>query len=107
VALVAWEKRKRGTRYYTRSKWKDGRVIREYIGSGPVAEILAQDDELKRLQREETTAFHKERRMRLQEGAAFIKELEEALEVLVRAELVAAGCHKRKGEWRRERELRA
>ena len=101
---MAWEKRKRGTRYYTRSKWKDGRVIREYLGSGPVAEIVALDDQVKRLQRKQTLDLHKEERECLQETAAFIKELEEALEVLVRAELVAVGCHKRKGEWRRERE---
>ena len=101
---MAWEKRKRGTRYYTRSKWKDGRVVREYLGSGVLGEIVALDDELKRLQREETAAFHREERSRLQEAAAFIKELEEALEVLVHAELVAVGCHKSKGEWRRERE---
>jgi hypothetical protein len=101
---VGWETRKRGTSYYTRSKWMDGRVVRQYFGGGRVGEIFALEDELKRRQREETAAFRKEEREHLEASAAFLKELEEAAEVLIRANLVAAGYRKRKGEWRRERE---
>jgi hypothetical protein len=35
VTAMPWEERKRGGRYYTRSyRDKDGRVRREYIGTG-------------------------------------------------------------------------
>ena len=102
---MGWERRKRGsTSYYTRSKWVGGRVVREYIGSGPLGEIVASDDELIRLQKEETVAYWKEERERLERDAAFLQELEEVAEIITRAHLLASGCHKRKGEWRRKRE---
>jgi hypothetical protein len=101
---MAWETRERGTSYYTRSKWVDGQVVREYIGTGLLGEIVASDDELKRLQKEEAIAYWKEELGGLERDAAFLKELEEAAEILTRAHLIAAGCHHRKSEWRRERE---
>ena len=101
--LVGWETRERGTSYYTRSWWVDGRVVREYIGTGPLGEIVASDDELKRRQKEESVAYWREKRERLEQDAAFLKELEKVAEILTRAHLLASGCHKRKGEWRKKR----
>lgn len=105
--FMGWETRKRGTRYYTRSKWVDGRVVREYIGAGPLGEIVAAEDELQRCLKDETIAYWKEELERLERDTAFLTELEEAAEILTRAHLIAAGCHKRKGEWRRLREHNA
>jgi hypothetical protein len=101
---VGWETRERGGRYYTRSRRQDGRVVREYIGTGLLGEIVASDDELKRLLKEEQAAYWKEEKERLEANTAFLRELEEAAEILVRAHLIAAGCHRYKGEWRRKRE---
>ncbi len=100
---MGWETRARGSSYYTRSKWKGGRVVRQYVGTGPLAEIVALDDELKRLRKEEEAAHRREERERLEQSAGFLRELEEACEVLTRAHLLAAGCRKRRGEWRRRR----
>ena len=100
---MGWETRGRGSSYYTRSKWKDGRVLREYVGTGPLAEFVALDDELKRLQKEEEAAYRREERERLEQSAGFLRELEEACKVLTWAHLLAAGCRKRRGEWRRRR----
>ena len=100
---MGWESRGRGKRYYTRSRWVDGRVVREYVGSGTLAEIAALEDEHKRRQREEEAAFWKEEKERLEAGAAFVDELTEASEVLLRAQLLASGFHKHKGQWRRKR----
>jgi hypothetical protein len=102
---VAWEKRKRGGRYYTRSRRspKDGRVVREYVGSGPLAEIAAEEDRTKRELAEAKREREKEELGRLKALAAPLEELSEAAEILVHAHLVAAGYHRRKGEYRRAR----
>lgn len=104
---MGWETRERGTSYYTRSRWKDGRVVRQYIGTGPLAEIVALDDELKRLQKEEERVYWREERERLKRDAAFLQELEEATQILIRAHLLAVGCHKHNGQWRQLREQSA
>jgi hypothetical protein len=99
---VGWETRKRGTgRYYTRSRREGGRVVREYIGGGVLGRLAAQLDEIERRQREEETAYWREERERLEQNAAFVRELEEAAEILSQAHLIAAGFYKRRGEWRR------
>jgi hypothetical protein len=61
---MGWEKRERGGLYYTRSRRVDGRVVREYFGTGPLAEIVALEDDLERLQKEEEAAYRKEERER-------------------------------------------
>lgn len=102
---MAWEKRERGGRYYTRSlrSPKDGRVVREYVGSGPLAEIAAEDDRAKRELAEAEREREKEDLERLKDLAAPVLELSEAAEILAHAHLVAAGYHKHKGEYRRAR----
>jgi len=100
---MGWEER-RGRLYYYRSVRKGKRVRKEYAGGGSLGQLAAQIDELERLQREEEEASWREERERLQRSAEFLRELEEAAEILIRAQLLAAGFHKRKGEWRRIRE---
>src|SRR3712207_925020 len=100
---MGWEER-RGRSYYYRSVREGKRVRKEYVGGGALGQLVAQLDELERLQRKEEEASWKEGRERLERSAAFLHELEEAAETLTRAELLASGFHKRKGEWRRLRE---
>jgi hypothetical protein len=98
---MGWEKRKRGGRYYTRSRKIAGRVGREYVGTGPVAEAAAAFDELAR--REQTVRMRAERE-RLESGDAAAAELDSIATVLTRAVLVEAGFHQHhRGEWRRRR----
>jgi len=100
---MGWEER-RGRLYYYRSVRQGKRVRKEYVGGGAFGQLLAQLDELERLQREEEEASWKEEREHLERSAGFLRELQEAAEILIRAELLVAGFHKRKGEWRRLRE---
>jgi len=102
---MAWEKRKRGGAYYTRSRKVDGRMVREYVGAGIRGEIAARMDAKERQRREEEAAAWREEQERLEELAGLVDELCEAVETVARATLLAAGFrqHKR-GEWRRRRE---
>jgi hypothetical protein len=100
---VAWEERERGGSYYTRSRRVEGRVVREYVGTGYVAELAARLD---RARREEAAAERDRQRYELenlQSLAAPVLELDHAAAILARAHLIAAGCRRHKGEWRRAR----
>jgi len=100
---VAWEARKRGGRYYTRSRREGSRVVREYVGTGPLAELAAEEDRIQRELEEERREREREELGRLEGLAAPVLELSEAAEILARAHLVAAGYRRRKGEYRRVR----
>ena len=100
---MAWEERKRGGRYYTRSRREGGRVIREYVGGGIVGELASETDRIRRERREAEQARRKRELERLEILAEPVLEVSEAAEVLARAHLIAAGCHRRKGEYRRVR----
>jgi hypothetical protein len=91
------------TSYYYRSVRKGERVRKEYVGGGALGEVAAELDEVKRRQRQEESAYWREERERLERSAAFVRELEEAAEVFIRAQLLASGFHKHKGQWRRQR----
>jgi hypothetical protein len=99
---VAWEKRKRGGRYYTRS-WRspeDGRVLREYVGTGPLAEIVAEEDRTKQELAEAERKREKTELEHLKALIAPVDELSQAAEILAHAHLIAAGYHRHKGEYR-------
>ncbi len=100
---MGWEKRERGTRVYTRSHREGDRVVREYVGSGEIAELLAHADETRRRVRDLERTRGRAEVERLEALAAPARELDEAAEVLVRAHLLAAGWHRHKGEWRMRR----
>ena len=87
--------------YYYKSR-RDGEKVRKvYVGAGDFARVAARLDEAERLGREEETACWRKEKERLEASAAFVNELEGAAEILTRAQLLADGFHKHKGEWRR------
>lgn len=90
--------------YYVRYRRRRGdRVERSSFGSGHAAVLAARLDELERLERAEEALRWRAEQERLEQTAAFLRELDEAAEVLTRAELLASGCHEHKGQWRRRR----
>jgi hypothetical protein len=91
-------------RYYTRSRKVNGRVEREYVGAGPVAELVAKMDATQRQEREARQAEKRARRAEIEALDAPLEALDELAELVARAALVAAGFrqHKR-GEWRKRR----
>jgi hypothetical protein len=90
--------------YYYRSVRQGDRVRKEYCGGGMLGQVAAQLAEIERLRKEEAATYWREERECLEESTAFLCELEEATNILTRALLLASGCHKHKGEWRRLRE---
>ena len=103
--MSPWERRERGGRYYTRSRKVNGRVLREYVGTGEVGELGAKIDAAYRRYREAEAEVYRKERERLEAVSASVEELCEAAEVLARATLLAAGYHRHKrGEWRKRRE---
>jgi hypothetical protein len=97
---MGWE---RG-RYYTRSRKVNGRVIREYIGTGRVAELVAQMDAIERQQRQAERAAQRAEWTELEALDPPLNELNDLADLLARTALIAAGYrqHKR-GEWRKRR----
>ena len=104
VTAVAWEERARGGRYYTRSRREGGRVVREYVGCGGVAEVLAHADEALRREREQRRAEERAELGRFRELAEPVLELSDLAEVLARAHLAVGGYRDHKGDWRRRRD---
>jgi len=102
---MAWETRKGGGRYYTRSKRVNGRVVREYIGVGPAAELIAALDAESRRERDEKRAARNARREELERAAALVDRCWEGVLGLVRAVLVSNGYYRHhRGEWRKRRD---
>src|SRR5262249_50655522 len=96
---VAWD---RG--YYYRVRKVNGRVRREYVGRGPVAEAVAALDAADRERREDHRRQGREDRARSDELAAKVAALDELADLLAAAALAAAGFHRHhRGEWRRRR----
>ena len=101
---MSWETRERGGRYYTRSRKVNGKVVREYVGTGRVAELAAALDARERAARAAESERRRAERAQAEPAAAALAELDRAAEALARAALVAAGYHRHhRGEWRRKR----
>jgi hypothetical protein len=101
---MGWETRRGQGRYYTRSRKVNGRIVREYVGTGLVAELAARQDA-------ETRAEKLAERERLEHEAARwavattpLRELSQLLDGLTAAALITAGYHQyHRGAWRKRR----
>jgi tetratricopeptide (TPR) repeat protein len=103
---MGWEKRERGRQlYYTRSRRVGDRVIREYLGTGVLAQLAAKTDALDRLRRREEAKAWRAECEGLEATDKALGELYEAVEILTRATLLSASYHQHKGEWRRKRSV--
>jgi hypothetical protein len=97
---MGWE---RG--YYYRVRKVSGRVVREYIGAGRVAELAAQVDALERDKRHLEAQELRQKKAELAALDDDMKALSQATDLVAQAALLAAGYHRHKrGEWRRRRD---
>src|SRR5690242_11878762 len=97
---MGWDK----GRYYTRSKKIHGRVVHEYVGTGRVAELVAQMEAIEREKREEEGAARRAEQAELAALDDLLDRMCRDAELLARAALVAAGFRQhQRGEWRKKR----
>lgn len=91
-------------RYYTRSRKVNGRVVREYIGTGRAAELIAQLDALERERREMERGARRAARVDLEALDAPLDELHDLADLVAHAALLVAGYRRHnRGEWRKRR----
>jgi hypothetical protein len=91
--------------YYYRVRKVNGRVVREYVGAGEVAELVAQMDALEREQRRLEVLEKRHEKNELKPLDAELEDMNERTDLAARVALLAAGFHLHKrGEWRRRRE---
>jgi len=96
---MGWETRN-GNRYYYRKRRQGGRVVSEYVGSGDLAGLASELDDIERQQRE---AERDEWRRQVQADRELDQEiaaLAEQVKALTAAALLASGCHKPWRKWR-------
>lgn len=102
---MAWERRARGTRYYTRSRKLGGRVIRQYVGAGVLGALAAEQDAARRAQAQQEARRWRAIRSQLDAADRTADEFFGDAEARVRSALLAAGFHQHhRGEWRKHRE---
>jgi hypothetical protein len=101
---MAWETRHQNKSYYYRARKLNGRVVKTYIGTGPLAEELAEADARERQERLQRAADRKRRHDELSAVDMPLELFADAVESLTRASLVDAGYHfHRSSEWRKRR----
>ena len=101
---MAWETRKRGGRYYTRSQRRNGRIVREYVGSGLFGELCAEKDAEGRAERKRQRDAWLAEQEEFEALDARVSEVDEACAALMRDALEQAGYYQHKrGEWRKRR----
>ena len=100
---MAWERRDRGGLYYTRSRRRNGRIVREYVGGGLLGESAAAEDAERHAHREAQRVVCSAEQQRLDRLDTPIKQMETVCGELMRRCLEANGYHRRRGEWRKNR----
>ncbi len=101
---MGWETRTRGGRYYTRSRKVGGRVVREYVGTGLLAELVAGRDAAERRQRAEPEVAVRTERKRLAPADAALAAFDAATEAMAQMALVTHGYRRHhRGAWRKRR----
>ena len=103
---MSWETRKGRGRYYTRSFRRNGRVVRQYVGTGPEAERQAEADRQKRLEQQTAVAARRRKEEEVKALAKQVSDVNRQIRLLAHAAMVAAGYWQHHhGEWRKKRNI--
>lgn len=101
---MSWESRNCRGRFYTRSRRVDGQIRRKYIGSGALAELIAERDERDRRLRKIEAEAEREERAQLDAIGEQVAQLADFADLVARAFLIVNGYHQHhRGGWRKRR----
>ncbi len=102
---MGWETRRGREHYcYTRSRRVDGRVARDYLGTGLLADLAAAQDEQERRSRAARVRLWRREQERLDALGAQLDRTYALTETLAAGTLLVAGYHRHaRGEWRKRR----
>ena len=103
---MGWEQRG-GKRYYYRARRANGRVVKEYCGTGAAAEEVARLDAEAAEKRRRRQQEWREYLAREAQIVALLDEIHVACDAVVVPAMTAAGYHRVRGEWRKKRKPRA
>jgi hypothetical protein len=91
--------------YYYRTKRVNGRVVRQYVGAGRVAELAAELDAVEREKRRLDALDLRQQKADMAALDADLDTLCKLTDLAARAALLAAGYRRHhRGEWRKRRE---
>ena len=96
---MAWEDRG-GHLYYYRKRREGSRVVSEYVGGGPVAVLASRLDAAERVEEKARRARERGDREADEALDKLLDTIGDALGTAAACEMIAAGCHNHKGEWR-------
>ena|GEM_PF-1797277 len=101
---MSWEKRDGHGHYYTRSRRTGGRIVREYVGSGPAAALASTLDEADRALRQAKQAAYAEERTAVVTARTATAAFDSKVTLVLLTGMQAKGfrLHAR-SEWRRTR----
>jgi len=99
---MSWDAKVRGSqrRYFYRSVWTAKGCVKQYIGKGPGAELIAHLDDTARREREEAKQEWEEAKFRIAMADLALDQARTVINLLADAELILQGWHEHHGEWR-------
>jgi hypothetical protein len=107
---VAWEKRGGSQHeYYTRSRKVAGRVVREYVGRGLLAEGAELRDQCRRWRAQEEREAREAERGPVEMALSILGQYDAAVDTVLKAVLYASGLHspnRSMVKWRKRRASR-
>ena len=98
---MSWENRD-GCRYYYRKRRVGRRVVSEYIGSGLMAEMVSEQDEMDRQQRIRDRQSFENQKVDIKKMDVELDSLIDVTRACVRASFLLSGFHPHKGQWRKK-----
>jgi hypothetical protein len=101
---VAWELRGKKRVYY-RSRRVGRKVHRIYLGGGAAAQKAAEKDAATRAKRAAERAALAAFQSQLADADRLVAEVQQGVDVLTEATLLASGFHEHHGQWRMRRDV--